>query len=582
MMKIRYALLLSVSCLGLGSLAHAGLTPDITPVGKNTFIFTHTSNDIHLASQSKLLSASVIARRTSSDEAIHNNINGSPRRINSPRDDNSDNFLSTHPVLPYQGKERCGLSPVFPLLIERVRVSRNISQHKELEASRLLLPKQDTADRWLTASVCFITDAGNCRSDDFGGAGMDNPNSSGGDNPEWDLDNKERCNKEGYTLTSCSSVQDPVNYCPYDNHFFERCECKPNLVTCTKPYYGVGESCGGKYASCKLDNARACKEDGYTQTGSCNSVQNINKRCPYDSNYFDKCVCRSDLYTCSSPLQGVGTACGGKYASCQCPSSYKSCECGKASGAKSCNWNGTTKYSSCKACCSDTCPSGSKSVSCSSSQNKVRVSTTECGSACYSCQAKHSHSYSCPSGYSTSCSYGYSSTTSKRCSCGATSGTCYKCKSAPSYPSSSSGGSLSSSSSSGSGSTPNCNCSGKTPSPCPSDAPYQNGETKDQCGNTCSYNCYNAKTYFVAMWDDPETYCEKSGNVWKQYGKGYNITKKYDGTICSQTSPTLQYLLNENLSWAADEAECKNKSQSRGTKEYFEGWSGWGTKYTNC
>ena len=109
MMKIRYALLLSVSCLGLGSLAHAGLTPDITPVGKNTSIFTlrgapagespllvvsgsekalrlsHSpvneqgsfcTSYTHLASQSKLLSASVIARRTSSDEAIHNNING--------------------------------------------------------------------------------------------------------------------------------------------------------------------------------------------------------------------------------------------------------------------------------------------------------------------------------------------------------------------------------------------------------------------------------------------------------------------------------------------------------------------------
>ena len=134
MMKIRYALLLSVSCLGFGSLANAGLTPDITPVGKNTSIFTlrgtpadesllrlSHSSYTHLASQSKLLSASVIARRTSSDEAIHNNINGSPRRINSPRDD-TDDFLST--------------------------------QHKELEASRLLLPEQDTADLPLTASVC--------------------------------------------------------------------------------------------------------------------------------------------------------------------------------------------------------------------------------------------------------------------------------------------------------------------------------------------------------------------------------------------------------------------------------------------
>ena len=232
MMKIRYALLLSVSCLGLGSLANAGLIPDITPVGKNTSIFTQRgapagesllrvsrSSYTHLASQSKLLSASVIARRTSSDEAIHSYFYGSPRRINSPRDDNSDDFLSTHPNPLYQEREYREQATASLPLIGKDRMSRKISQHKELEASRLLLSEQDTADRWLTASVCFITDAGNCRGDDFGGAGMDNPNSSGGDNPEWNLDNKERCNKEGYTLTSCSSVQDPVNYLPLRQPF---------------------------------------------------------------------------------------------------------------------------------------------------------------------------------------------------------------------------------------------------------------------------------------------------------------------------------------------------------------------------
>ena len=41
----------------------------------------------------------------------------------------------------------------------------------------------------------------------------------------------------------------------------------------------------------------------------------------------------------------------------------------------------------------------------------------------------HTHSYTCPSGYVTSCgSLRSTETTSKKCSCGATSGTCYKCK----------------------------------------------------------------------------------------------------------------------------------------------------------
>ena len=364
MMKIRSFLLVSISYIGLSSLAYANITP-----AEGQLIFTQLSNT-HLAPQSELLSSPFFFQPTQSEQ----------------RDSSASILLA----VTNEGK----------------------------------LPQ--------LASVCFITDTGACRGDEFGA--NNSPENPGGGTPDnWEIDKSKQCLLEGYTLTSCNSVQIPANYCPYDATYFEKCVCKPGLVTCTKPYYGVGESCDGKYASCQLDNARACREDGYTQTGNCPSLQVINKKCPYDPSYFDKCVCRSDLVSCPSPLQGVGESCGGKYTSCQCPSNYQSCNCGAAAGASSCTWNGVTKYSSCKACCSDTCYSGSKSVSCNSSQNKVKVSTTECGSACYTCQAKHSHSYYCPSGYSTSCSNGYSSTTSKRCSCGATSGTCYKCNASHSH-----------------------------------------------------------------------------------------------------------------------------------------------------
>ena len=53
MMKIRNCLLLSISYLGLSSLAQA----DISAV-ENEFIFTHTPNNIHLVSQPQLLSSS--------------------------------------------------------------------------------------------------------------------------------------------------------------------------------------------------------------------------------------------------------------------------------------------------------------------------------------------------------------------------------------------------------------------------------------------------------------------------------------------------------------------------------------------
>ena len=362
------------------------------------------------------------------------------------------------------------------------------------------------------ANVCFITDTGECRGYEFSGANSPDDTRPGGGTPtgndnnddDWELDNPTRCWLEGYQYVSCPPLMVPHNLCPYNNSIFEKCICDPNLVSCTKPYYGVGEDCDGKYISCELDNSKACQEEGYTQSGECPPLQEINQKCPYDPTYYDKCVCRSDLVSCPPPLIGVGEACDGKYAACQCPPEYQVCNCGPESGAASCNVDGITKYTNCKDCCSDTCPSGEKSATCANNQNHIQVATTECGTPCYSCQDKHSHSYSCPSGYSTSCSYGYSGTTSPICSCGATgSGTCYKCKSAPSCVS---GGSSSCTGSTSCqyGYTSSCkDCSGTTRYQCKSCSnTCSSGSTsvsctskqnkvsvgKTECGNTC-YKC---------------------------------------------------------------------------------------------
>ena len=362
------------------------------------------------------------------------------------------------------------------------------------------------------ANVCFITDTGECRGYEFSGANSPDDTRPGGGTPtgndnnddDWELDNPTRCWLEGYQYVSCPPLMVPHNLCPYNNSIFEKCICDPNLVSCTKPYYGVGEDCDGKYISCELDNSKACQEEGYTQSGECPPLQEINQKCPYDPTYYDKCVCRSDLVSCPPPLIGVGEACDGKYAACQCPPEYQVCNCGPESGAASCNVDGITKYTNCKDCCSDTCPSGEKSATCANNQNQIQVATTECGTPCYSCQDKHSHSYSCPSGYSTSCSYGYSGTTSPICSCGETgSGTCYKCNSAPSCVS---GGSSSCTGSTycANGYTSSCkDCSGTTRYQCKSCSnTCSSGSTsvsctskqnkvsvgKTECGNTC-YKC---------------------------------------------------------------------------------------------
>ena len=350
MMKIRNCLLVSISYFSLCSLAQANISE-----GEKEFIFTHTSKGVE---QTSAASFGVIKYRGLNTAAVleHTHL---------LHLDSHSQLLSSSNLPQTQSEHRASFAPISLALTDGPTAS----------VASLEIREQDTGNRALTAAVCFVTDTGNCSGNKYGGANTSDNSSSGGTpsgsssssggtpsgsssgssssggDEDWTIDNRKRCELEGYKLTSCPALKVPQNYCPYDISYFEKCVCKAGLVTCTKPYYGVGESCDGKYASCKLDNGRGCKEDGYTQTGTCNSVQVINKKCPYDPTYFDKCVCRSDLVSCPTPLQGVGTACGGKYKSCKCPSNYKSCDCGKAAGASSCTWNGVTKYSSCKACC---------------------------------------------------------------------------------------------------------------------------------------------------------------------------------------------------------------------------------------
>ena len=261
-----------------------------------------------------------------------------------------------------------------------------------LKSGEFLLPlpqgENNKLNVFKTASVCFITDTGACSGEKFSndetpGNGNGNP----GGIPDYDTP-QEQCQAAGYGVTSCPAGAHGDNPCPADSAYYQKCVCDANMTqTCTKPYYGVGPQCDGKYASCKRDDDKACKEDGYGQTAQCSSVQTPNKKCSYNSGYYDKCVCRSDLVTCTYPQSGVGEACGGKYASCCTPLA---------------NQTGCNCYS---------CSNG-------------------CGGIRQCCGTCHTHSYSCPNGYQSSpCGAGYQQigTSSKSCSCGEISGICYKC-----------------------------------------------------------------------------------------------------------------------------------------------------------
>ncbi|MBP3514974.1 MAG: hypothetical protein J6K65_02055, partial [Alphaproteobacteria bacterium] len=101
----------------------------------------------------------------------------------------------------------------------------------------------------------------------------------------------------------------------------------------------------------------------------------------------------------------------------------KTCSCGAKSG--SCYKEGHSH--------SYNCPSGYSTTNSWGGSAQTAPKTCSCGAAsgtCYKAPA-HTHSYSCPSGYQeSSCPSSQKNigTTSKVCSCGERSGTCYKCR----------------------------------------------------------------------------------------------------------------------------------------------------------
>ena len=230
-------------------------------------------------------------------------------------------------------------------------------------------------DKIKTAAACFVTDTTNCSGNEFGGNNADDDNGGippgGGD--DYDLDNEERCRQEGYTQTSCPEGQEPSNTCPYDNSYFEKCvsSCPSNYVTCEVPYYGVGEACDGKYASCEKDTERACQELNPGYVDECGTGQQLSDdRCSYDNTYGTCCnTCAGYDYT-SVPDGYIqdGESCLG----CDGQEYYKikpnPCDgfmdCGSMggeAGAKTCLSGTTTMYDNCKACPNlgeyTTCPS---------------------------------------------------------------------------------------------------------------------------------------------------------------------------------------------------------------------------------
>ena len=177
------------------------------------------------------------------------------------------------------------------------------------------------------AAACFVTDTTDCSGNEFAGNNADDDNGGvppGGDD-DYDLDDEERCRQEGYTQTSCPEGQEGSNFCPYDNDYFEKCvnSCPSNYVTCEKPYYGVGEACDGKYASCEC-----------TPCGSGYDNTTIPEGYVQDGEACLDCDGKTKYKIKPNPCDG-----------------YMNCgSMGGEAGAKTCLSGTTTMYDNCKAC----------------------------------------------------------------------------------------------------------------------------------------------------------------------------------------------------------------------------------------
>ena len=219
-----------------------------------------------------------------------------------------------------------------------------------------------SSDEIKTAAVCFISDTKNCSDGMFGyGEEVSGGGSGSGGAPDYDLNDAERCRKEGYTLTSCAAGETPEGFCIYNSAYFARCVCPSGYKTCELPYYGVGTACGDKYASCEEDTERACKELDPEFTDTCQSGWKVdpNITCQYDKT-FGKCCNLCEGYDYTTIPEGYiadGAAC----VDCNGTSKYKikinPCDgfqdcgiMGGDTGAKTCMSGSQIKYDNCKPC----------------------------------------------------------------------------------------------------------------------------------------------------------------------------------------------------------------------------------------
>ena len=277
--------------------------------------------------------------------------------------------------------------------------------HTHIYSPTLSLPSSKEIK---VAKVCFITDVSDCSGNEFSSSeDLDNPNEfsssedldnpSSGGNPDYDLNDAERCRNEGYTISGCPDGFEPSGKCSYGDYYTKCIEnCPSNYVTCDEPYVGVGEACGGKYASCTCTPCEAGFDyteipEGYVQDGEacldCDGVTKYKVKVNPCDGFMD-CGSMGGAAGAETCLSGTVT----KYDNCKpcpnlgtltsCPSPYTCTyeECSNRYYKSGCqsgyDWNLTTKT------CTVQCESSYKYICTGANESP---SGTACGGKYQSC-----------------------------------------------------------------------------------------------------------------------------------------------------------------------------------------------------
>ena len=238
-----------------------------------------------------------------------------------------------------------------------------------LKSGEFLLPlpqgENNKLNVFKTASVCFITDTGECSGEKFGNS--EDISGGNGGTPDYGSP-QDLCRDAGFVNTPCPEGATPDSYCPYDASFHSKCACSADYnKTCDTAagQKGVGSSCGGKYKEC----CNIC--DGYTYTsvpsgyvsaGECSSCDGKKYKVKCDPNaYVNGSVCGAQGGSGGSCSDDSGT----HYKKCNCPNNYE-----WNAGQKKCVCATSFKYA-----CNGTGYAGGEGNSCDGKFGKCRCAS---------------------------------------------------------------------------------------------------------------------------------------------------------------------------------------------------------------